>query len=131
MQPQYFQNEYTTMKMENGILRVVYVPFLEVTYEVARKCVEDRIAFSKMLAIPYPMLSDGRNIKSMDIKARQYLSQPEALRYLTAGAFLINNYIQKFIGNTWFLVNKQPLPAKLFTAEDEALRWLEYYKHVN
>jgi len=125
----FIENQFTTMWIKDGILFVTYKPSLIVTEEVAKICVQERLKLCD--GISYPMLADGRTIKSFERNARRYLSNGEAIRGITAGAFVIKNQIEKFMGNAFFTINKPPLPAKLFTSEDEALRWLQYFKNLN
>jgi hypothetical protein len=125
----FLENQFTTMWIKDGILYVTYQPSLIVTEEVARICVQDRLKLCDGKS--YPMLADGRTIKSFERNARSYLSKGDAIRGLTAGAFIIKNQIEKFMGNAFFTINKPKVPAKLFTSEEEALKWLQYFKHVN
>lgn len=128
-QAKFIENEYSKMWIQDGVLYVKYRPYLDVTLEIAKICVQDRIKLCN--GKTYPMLADGRAIKSFDKDARVYLTEEDAIKYLSAGAFLIKTQIEKFIGNIWFRIDKPPLPARLFTDENEAIKWLQHYKHLN
>ncbi len=57
-----FENEYTTLWIEDGILFATYKPGLVITLDIAKKCVEDRLTLSQ--GKTFPMLGDISNILS-------------------------------------------------------------------
>lgn len=121
-----FENEFSKMWIKEGILYAVYKPNFDITLEIAKECVQARIEFCKRQT--YPMYGDISNIKSTEKEARQYLSEGDGIKYLSAGAFLIKTQIEKYIGNFWMSINKPPLPVKLFTDETLAITWLQNYR---
>lgn len=121
-----FTNGYTTMWIEDGILYTTYNPGLKITLEIAKKCVADRLELCN--GNIYPMLGDTSNIASTDKDAREFLSQGDGIKQLSAGAFIIKSVIEKHLGNFFIQVNKPPLPARLFTRYSEAVEWLQQYK---
>lgn len=121
-----FENEYSKMWIEDGILYVKYVPYIVVTLDIAAKSVSDRLEFCK--GKTYPMLGDSRVIKDIDKSARAYLATEEAVKGISAGAFLIKTQIEKFVGNLWLKVDKPKVPARLFVDEQEAIEWLKNYR---
>jgi len=125
----YFENEYTFMKIEDGILFVTYTKNLEITLEIAKTCVAERLKLSN--GKDYPMLADIRNIKNTHSDARTFIAQGDGTKGITAGAFIIKNEFNRFLANMFINLNliKTPqLPAKLFTNENEAKQWLQQYK---
>lgn len=121
-----FTNGYTTMWIEDGILYTTYNPGLKITLAIAQKCVADRLELSG--GNVYPMLGDTSNIASTDKDAREFLSQGDGIKQLSAGAFIIKSVIEKHLGNFFIQVNKPPLPARLFTRYSEAVEWLQQFK---
>jgi len=124
-----FKNEYTFMKIEDGILLVKYSKDLEITLEIAKICVAARLKLCNGKS--YPMLGDVRNIKNTDYKAREYIAEGDGTKGITAGAFIVKNSFTKFLATIFINLNmiKTPdLPAKLFTNEYDAKLWLEQYK---
>ena len=129
MQIDKFENEYTKIWIKDGILYSIYFPNLKITLDIAKKCVHDRIEFTK--GISYPMLADIRNIRSTDKDARDYLSKGESTLFIEAGAFVIKTQIEKILGNMFIKVSKPIVPAKLFTEEKAALQWLQQFRRLN
>lgn len=125
----YVKTKFAEMWLENEIIHVVHPPKIQITLEIAQECVEERLKLSA--GNVYPLFSDLRNIVSVDEDARQYLSQGDAVKYLSAGAFLVGNSVNKLMAATFILFNRPVVPTKFFTNITEALRWLEYHKHIN
>lgn len=123
----YFENEYTKMWIEDGVLYTTYSPNLSVTLDIAKQCIADRLKFTN--GESYPMLCDIRNIKETDPHARSYMSKGDGIKDISAGAFIVKTQLEKFLFNTFFRLNKPPLPGRIFTDTKEALAWLKKHKH--
>jgi len=129
MHNNYFQNEYTSMKIEEGILFVEYSKNLEITLDIAKICVFERLKLSN--GKNYPILADVRNIKNTHSDARDYIAEKDGTKGISAGAFIVKNQFNKFLATIFInlsLIKTPNLPAKLFTNEDEAKLWLQQYK---
>ncbi|MFO0356741.1 MAG: hypothetical protein ACK50A_07290 [Sphingobacteriaceae bacterium] len=72
MELEHYSNAYSDMKIEEGILVISYKPQLNITLEVAKICVEDRIKFSngKM----YPLVVYMNEMKEISKEAKTYLA---------------------------------------------------------
>lgn len=59
---------------------------------------------------------------SINKEARDYYKSqnPEAKKV----AFVVTNFFQKIVGTIFTGVSKLPVPTKLFSSEEEALKWL-------
>jgi hypothetical protein len=128
----FFENEYTRMKIEDGILFVEYPSNLTITLQIAEKCVSDRLKFCKGKS--YPMLADISNIKASQREAREYLSSEEGIKGITAGAFIVKSQFTRLLGTVFLSLNlnfnaKRP-PAKLFVDKDDAKEWLKQYRVI-
>jgi hypothetical protein len=128
----FFENEYTRMTIEDGILFIEYQPNLIITLEIAQKCVGDRLRFCKGKS--YPMLADITTIKASDKEAREYLSSEEGIKGITAGAFMVKSQFTRLLGTVFLSLNlnfnaKRP-PAKLFVDKEDAKEWLKQYRMV-
>jgi hypothetical protein len=75
----------------------------------------------------YPLLINAGNFSLVDTEVRYYASSPEANRFTIASAILVRNIAQKLMGNAYIKFNKPPTPTRLFTDEQEAVRWLLSY----
>src|ERR1700758_3760769 len=114
-----FKNEYTFMKVEDSILLVKYSKDLEITLEIAKICVAERLKLCNGKS--YPMLSDVRNIKNTSSNARDYIAEGDGTKSIIAGAFIVKNQFNKFLATIFInlsLIKTPNLPAKLFTDED-------------
>ena len=129
MDNNYFENKYTSMEIKDGILFVKYAKNLEITLEIAKICVAERLKLCNGKS--YPMLSDVRNIKNTSSNARDYIAEGDGTKSIIAGAFIVKNQFNKFLATIFInlsLIKTPNLPAKLFTDEDEAKLWLQQYK---
>ena len=113
----------------NGIVHIVYKPNTILNIDNIKPIVQDRVTVSN--GIVSPILIDLRNVISSDNATRAYLATPEAEKYLSAGAMLINNQIQSLLMNLYLKIDVPRLPAKVFTDRNKALLWLEHFKFYN
>lgn len=58
------------------------------------------------------------------VDARNYINNPDSGRYTFAQAFLVSSLAQRIIGNFVINVQRPILPTRLFSTEQEAIRWL-------
>ena len=124
-----FKNKYVHITLKDGILLISYTPNIQIDLEVAKEMVTGRVeAFGGK---SYPMLGDVTTGIKMTKEAREYFNSKESIIGINAGAFLINNVIERFIGNMWLKMSPPPIPFKLFTNREEALKWLNVFKHMN
>lgn len=125
-----FENEFTIMRIENGILFIDYKPKLIVDITVAKKCVADRIKFTN--GVSYPIVANVDNIKETQKDAKDYLATDEALVGITAGAFIVKSHFYRLIGSVFLSLyvnfNPNKPPAKLFANEEDAIKWASNFK---
>ncbi len=60
-------------------------------------------------------------------EAREYGTTDEANEYTTAVAAVVTSLAQKMIGNFIMRVQKPPIPLKLFSEREEALKWVAQF----
>jgi hypothetical protein len=118
------ETTYIKIWKEGGILYSVFAEGLHIDIEIARKCVEARITFSR--GISYPVFIDMKGIRSVTKEARDYLAD-EGSRLIKGGALLVDSALTKMLGNIFLQINKPQVPLKLFTDKDEAREWLQQY----
>jgi hypothetical protein len=63
-------------------------------------------------------------LASVAREARQYYSGKEAAQTVRAVGLLVTSPLSRLIGNFFMVINKPPVPFRLFTSETEALEWL-------
>ena len=95
MDNDYFENKYTSMKIEGGIFSVKYGVNLEITLEIAKICISERLKLCDGKS--YPMFADVRNIKNTCSKARDYIAEGGGTKGIKAGAFLVKNSFNTFL----------------------------------
>jgi hypothetical protein len=125
----YYEDEYSTMWIEDGIGFQVYKPELKITLDVAKKMVEKRVEAFKGVA--RPVCVDIRNLLTIDNPSRKYFASKEAGQLILAGAIYLNSPITKWVGNVFMLVDKPVTPARLFTDENKAIEWLRKFKNLD
>jgi hypothetical protein len=99
-----------------------------ITLEIAKEIVSKR--HELMNGREIWALIDDFNLRSIDRDARVYLSTPEGIDGIRAGALLVSSHFAKHLAN-FFLkitVTKPIIPAKVFTDKTEALDWLHSLK---
>lgn len=123
----YLKNDYMEMWLENGIIHGIYLPNTVITLEVAKKCVEDRLRIGNGRS--YPSLVNLVNIAGEEKEARDYYSSGEGIKHLIAGAFIVDSYLPALLANIYLKINRPKVPARLFTNEESALKWLEPFRN--
>lgn len=129
MRENYLKNEYVEMWIEDGILFSIHSKKVAINLEIAKICVEDRLKVSEGRTMP--ILTDGRYVKAIDKAARDYLSNGDAIKGVSAGALIVRNEIQRLLGSVFISINEPPLPTKLFTNIDSAVVWLKNFRNIN
>lgn len=59
--------------------------------------------------------------------ARKYAASEENNTYTIADAFVINSFALKIVGNFYIRYDKPVRPTRLFTNEEDALKWLRTF----
>lgn len=75
----------------------------------------------------YPLLIVAGNFTLVDTEVRQYASSVEGNIHTIASGIVVNNLAQKLLGNAYIKFNKPPTPTRLFTKEEEAVKWLKTF----
>lgn len=129
MKQNFYEDEFSSMWIEDGIGYQVYKKDLVINLDIAKRMVEKRIeAFE---GIARPVCVDVRNLLTIDAESRKYFASKEAGQLILAGAIYLNNPITRWVGNVFMLVDKPLTPAKLFTDKNKALEWLQQYRTYN
>jgi hypothetical protein len=114
-------------KIENDILLFKYAPKTEIDIDTAKQMVNDRLDYTSGKSI-YALI-DFTNVKSVTKEARDYMNSPTGgLRGIAGGAFLSNNVVATLFINLYLKVSNPSIPAKFFTSQRDALRWLQLIK---
>ena len=114
---------------QDDIIKVVENQGSEQTLEDAKLNIEaiQRLAKGKK----YPLLIDFRGIKSMNREAREYYSGEEGAKSVIAVALVISSSVSKIIANFLTKITRSKTPTRLFTTEEEAIKWLKGFLKGN
>lgn len=124
-----FETEYVKLWIENGIIHTVYPPDTIITLEIAKKIVEDRIAYTE--GIEYPGLADIRNLKKADYAAMQFWASKESYQSLSRVAIFSDKRLSKIFFNFWLKVDRPFRPTRYFTNKSNAYLYLKHPINVN
>lgn len=102
---------------------------LVIDIEIAQEMVSDRKKISE--GISRPFLIDVTELLCVDTDGRNYLAGPAGCELISAGAIYTKNKLLAFVSNAFILLDKPLVPAKVFSSEEVAVRWLELFKFPN
>lgn len=102
---------------------------LVIDIHVAKEMVKDRHSVSG--GISRPFLLDITGLLCVDADGRNYLAGAEACAFISAGAIYTKNKLLAFVANAYILLDKPLMPAKVFSDESAAVRWLDPFKFQN
>ena len=109
------------IEIKNGIIIGIYKSNLSINLEDAKEMVEERLAFQK--GIDYPIVIHLNGIKTSSKEARIYMAA-EGIKGITIGAFIARNTVERIILNFFLSIEKPPIPAKAFTNQEDAVKWI-------
>jgi hypothetical protein len=72
----------------------------------------------------YPFFIDISQVNGVTKEAREYLAGGKSIDNISAAALLASSVLSKMIGTFFLTFNNPGIPVKLFTDEQEALKWL-------
>lgn len=108
-------------KMGEGfVIGTLYSDFIDLS--IAQKLTEYRVNFQK--GKKYPLLSNIRTIKKSTKSARDFMASEEGCEGVVVAAVLIDSPIASVIINFFIGVSKPLRLTKIFTNEEEAIKWL-------
>lgn len=110
---------------DDGICRIVHVPDAEVDLADA----EDTMAAYRRVygGKRRPLLVDTKTMKSFSREARHYYASEEAAAVASAAAIIVGTPVSRVLGNFYLGLSNPRLPSRLFSSEEEALKWLQGY----
>ena len=117
--------QYVKFWVEDGILYFVYNPSTFINLKIAKKIVEQRIAYQN--EISYPILCDLRNLKAADKAARDYMAV-EGTYMATAVALLIDQNYSERLSAQFMKTSSPTVPVQEFFSIKEAVAFLNKYK---
>ena len=117
---------YVHFELRDDLLIGTYKKGLKVTLEIAKEIVKTRLEFTDYK--PKLTLALNQGVISMTKEARDYLASDEGIRGVLAGAIVLDSPVGSFLGNFYLLVSKPKVPARIFTKNEEAIKWLSKFR---
>jgi|SRR6185437_13488464 len=121
-------NTFSVYK-KDGIIYCVIPANSIVDTEAVKGAIEKRIAIAE--GISHPILIDARDVKYWTLESRKYSLSKEAHQCVKAYGILINSSIMRIIINWAIKIFPHSVPQKIFTSEEDAIRWLNQFKDRN
>ena len=118
----FFENQFATYLIQDRILCIVYKSGITINLSAAIQIVKDRLLLQE--GLPYRILCDARGVYAADKSARDYLAL-EGSTLVLAVAYLVEPTISMALSKFYLSINNPPIPSKVFTQKDEAIRFLE------
>ena len=76
----------------------------------------------------YPILINMKNTKKISKEARDFLASEKGAERVIAAALIIDSMLTATLANFFLKVNKPVVATRLFTNEEEAVKWLKTAK---
>lgn len=73
----------------------------------------------------YKTVADSTKVKEFTKEARDYMSQGDAYKNISAFAGVTNNSVTRMLFNFYLKIKPHPLPTKFFSERKEAISWLK------
>jgi hypothetical protein len=78
----------------------------------------------------YPFFIDISQVNGVTKEAREFLAGGKSVDNISAAALLASSVLSKMIGTFFLTFNNPGIPVKLFTDEQEALKWLKKFAEL-
>lgn len=102
---------------------------MHITLEVAKICVEDRLKFTN--GKYFPIVVFMKEIKEISKEAKAFLASEQSMDGITAGAFVVENHMQRLIASVFISLyinmSEGKVPSKLFSNKGSAMAWAKQY----
>ena len=77
---------------------------------------------------PHPVFADARSLKTADKEARRFFAAEKIVKDFKALAILVSLHTSKLLVSFFVKTDEQAVPTRLFTSEEEAVKWLRQFK---
>jgi hypothetical protein len=109
---------------DKGIVQVLLTKGYEISLDNV-KSLNEAINDIKSEDKRYPILIDGRYIKSISEEARDYLMDEDSNVHTLKAALLVKTALSSFLMNFFVKTNRGPIPHKIFSNKKDAIQWLK------
>ncbi len=122
---EYFPH-HICFEIKEGVLHSSYSKEIDIDLQIAQEVVSYRVMYQENQ--DYPVVAYGEPVNSMTKEARDFFANDVGLKNVTALAIVINNALEKMLGNFYIKVSKPKVPTKLFTDLDSAIDWVKQFR---
>ena len=116
------KNSIIIFKPEEGFLRVTAKP--DSCIELADAMYDFEIGMKMVNGKPTPVLADTRNFSEHGDDVKSFYASKELAKHISAMAILIDSLPTRLVGNFFIKINEPHVPTKLFTHQEEAIKWI-------
>lgn len=109
-------------RIHEGIVFGRYPKDLYINLDIAKQLVAERLILQNGKSYPAVIHLNGMRMASKE--ARAYMAK-EGVTGITMGAFVVGSSIERVILNFFLTLEKPPVPAKAFTNEEDAVKWIK------
>lgn len=107
---------------DDDILRIDFSQYDRITLVSMQYAHAQHVALCPDRKIP--VLLKGAQVASVEYKAQRYLSSPEICAVVSAGAIMVNTFLERHLARMFLTYHRPPYPAQVFSDEADALAWL-------
>ncbi len=116
------ENDFAQFHIRDGVMFFTYKPDIEIDLDGAKRIVADRLKLQGDET--YPVVCDIRGLKGANKAARDYLAN-EGSEKVKVVALIVASPGLKIMTDFYLMVNKPTVPTKIFTSEDQAVKFIE------
>ncbi|MDH4262761.1 MAG: hypothetical protein OEV78_06945 [Spirochaetia bacterium] len=126
MKDQNITTKNAKLSLEDEILHLTIDYKNGITIDDAKEIVSAAIKLSKGEKFLCIMKSLNYSLPSREVRA--YPVHDEVAKYIQAIAFIAINPVANIAARFFIKISKPPFPFKLFTDEEEAIKWLKNFQ---
>lgn len=118
---------YFTWMGHDGIARTLVKKDAEIELKDAKK--NSEVVNGLRPTAGFPLIVETSEIKSITKEARDYLSIQNRETKISAIAIVRDSIIGNMVANFFIGLNKPAVPTKLFSSEEDAIKWCQQHKN--
>ena len=118
-----YENKYMYSWKEGKVFIAKYKPDALIGLEAAKELVSFRKNIFQNEKY-FTLIYVPSNLGCMCPEARKYFASEEATENIIKGAFIVESYYLKILGNAFLYINKPLVPAKIFLNKQDGMKWL-------
>jgi hypothetical protein len=118
-------NDFVKIESENDLVIMELTHHLN-DIHLVKKILKLRLEVTR--EEPYLFVINAKKVKSFSKEARDFLASEPAAERVLAAAIIIDSMVTATLANFFLRVSKPMVTTKLFTDEEDAIKWLKTIK---